>query len=197
MEARDAQGAILESATYAYDDAGRLTRESFFDRKGQPLGYAEYRRTNGLLTSELRFDKTGKQLSRTEFQYKDKDLVAMRVYDAANQLELERTYAVQAGRITSGDETSGGATDKFIMKYSEADKRLEALVFIQQDGHPFGQIQYRYDAQKRIIERERIQVDKRELCRYEYDARGRVAKLTYYSMDTDWRLLKTLSLIYR
>lgn len=196
MVAKDAKGQTLETVQFTYDGSGKLIRESFVDSKGQPAGKAEYKRNGDQLTEELRFDRTGTLLSRTVFKYKDKDLIAMEVYNSQNALELRRTYTIQGGRITGGDEISDGVTDHFVMKYNDVARLLEALVFVQQDGHPFGHIAYRYDAQKRITERERVQVDKRELCRYEYDGAGRIIRFSYFVMQGDWRLQKTLTFTY-
>jgi len=166
MTAKDSTGRVLEIAEFQYDAKGRLMRESYTDASGKQIGNTEYKRSNGRLTEEVRYKADGKILSRTVYGYEGEGLTSIAVYNEAGVVELRRKYNLTKGKVTGGEEIVDSTIDKFILKYKE-DGSTDALVFVQSDGHPFGQILYRYDSKGRIQERERIQNEKRELCRYE------------------------------
>ncbi|MBL8021538.1 MAG: hypothetical protein JNM27_17845 [Leptospirales bacterium] len=197
LVARAADGAILERAQFKYDGAGRLTTETFVNAKDAVSGTTEYKRAGDRLSEEVRKNQSGNIMSRTVYSYEGDNLSAIEVYNEQGVMELRRRYFLSQGKITSGEEIVATTKDKFIIKYDEGSTLPQALVFVQADGHPFGQILYRYDSQKRLTERERVQNERRELCKYEYDQKGRVQSYSYFDfIDNQWKLKKTLTYSY-
>lgn len=197
LVARGADGAILERAQFKYDGSGRLTTETFVNSKDAVYGSTEYKRAGDKLSEEVRKNQSGSIMSRTVYSYEGETLSAIEVYNEKGIMELRRRYFLTQGRITSGEEIIATTKDKFVIKYDEGSTLPQALVFVQSDGHPFGQILYRYDAQKRLVERERVQNERRELCKYEYDEKGRVLSYSYFDfIDNKWKLKKTLTYSY-
>lgn len=193
LEARDASGKLIESARFEYDAKGRLTREHYTGADGKPTGGTEYLRDGDRLKEEIRRDAQGKVLYRTIFFHDAGQIARMDVHDAAGALELRRTYTYQRAVLTGGEEIVGQNTDRFRTAYDDRGN-LQALVFLQQDGKPYGEIRYRYDASGQLTERERTQADRRELCRYERSG-GRIVKYSYFARSGEqWILQKTLVL---
>ncbi|MCE9597754.1 MAG: hypothetical protein K8S54_07290 [Spirochaetia bacterium] len=197
LVARSPDGAILERAQYKYDASGRLTFETFTNAKDVASGSTEYKRAGDKLAEEVRKNQSGSIMSRTVYSYEGDTLSAIEVYNEKGIMELRRRYHLTQGRITGGEEIVATTTDKFVIKYDEGSVLPQALVFVQADGHPFGQILYRYDSQKRLVERERVQNENRELCKYEYDQKGRVVSYSYFGfINNQWKLRKTLTYTY-
>jgi uncharacterized protein RhaS with RHS repeats len=193
LEARDANGKLIESARFEYDSKGRLIREHYTGADGATTGSTEYIREGDRLKEEIRRDRENKVLYRTLFFHDGSLISRMDVHDAAGALELRRTYTYQKGLLLGGEEIVGQNKDRFRTAYDQKGN-LIALTFLQQDGKPYGEIAYRYDAAGKLTERERSQPERRELCRYEH-AGGRIVKYSYFGRSGDqWILQKTLVL---
>ena len=193
LEARDPSGKLIESARFEYDDQGRLVREQYTGADGKATGSTEYVRQGVRLREEIRRDAQNKVLYRTLFFHEGALISRMDVHDAAGALELRRTYTYQSNLLLGGEEIVGQNKDRFRTAYDQKGN-LIALTFLQQDGKPYGEIAYRYDASGQLLERERTQPARRELCRYEY-AGGRIARYSYFGRSGEqWVLQKTLVL---
>lgn len=193
LEARDAAGKLIESARFEYDEKGRLSREHYTGADGKPTGSTEYVRAGDRLKEEVRRDAQGKVLYRTIFFHDGALISRMDVHDSAGALELRRTYTYQRALLIGGEEIVGQTTDRFRTAYDDKGN-LQALIFLQQDGKPYGEIRYRYDSAGQLTERERTQAERRELCRYERSA-GRIVRYSYFGRSGEqWVLQKTLVL---
>lgn len=193
LEARDASGKLIELAKFEYDDRGRLVREVYTAPSGASTGSTEYVREGDRLKEEVRRDAQNRVLYRTLFFHDAAMISRMDVHDSQGALELRRTYSYQKNQLVGGEEIVGQNTDRFRTAY-DSRGNLSALVFLQQDGKPYGEIRYRYDGEGRLVERERTQAEKRELCRYEHSG-GRIVKYSYFGRSGDqWVLQKTLVL---
>lgn len=193
LEARDAAGKLIESARFEYDQKGRLVWEHYTGADGSATGSTEYIREGDRLKEEIRRDARKKVLYRTLFFNEGSQITRMDVHDAAGALELRRTYSYQSALLLGGEETVGQTKDRFRTAYDQKGN-LTALTFLQQDGKPYGEIAYRYNASGQLVERERTQPDRRELCRYEHSG-GRIVKYSYFGRSGDqWILQKTLVL---
>lgn len=196
LEARDAQGKLLERAQFEYDERGRLTRENYFDAAGKPSGLTEYVRDGDHLKEEIRRDSQQRVLYRSIFFRDGAQISRIDVHDATGALELRRTYAYQRALLVGGEETVGQNTERFSARYDSAG-RLTSIQFLGPDGKPYGQIEYRYSPDGRLLERERSQPEKRELCKYSYDGQGRINQFAYFGKQGDqWTLQKTLVLTF-
>jgi len=157
-------GTVFRSTQFEYDTVGRLTQTEDFDATGAKIGASEY------IYSEDRCERidrgeAGIVTGRVPEEYDGKHLIRISSFDNRNTPRRIKTLKYSDNRLVKSESRYYGANgDLYELSITDYDSkgRVSSSYGLKADGSPLGDGKYRY----------------------EYDERGRRAKVwTYNEFD--------------
>lgn len=190
----DKDGKTSKTANLKYSSDGNLTKEIYFDIKGSKEGESQMTYSKGLLIKEELISKTGKVLIRRDFEYTNKNLVKMKVYNAEGKSQMEQIYRYNRNLLTSGQENNGVGMLTFEISYTNS---LATAIKIRNDDKVVISMVYiKYNPKGQVIERVRTQGGQKHRFKYYY----KNEKIDHYDLSVynkkQWVKLKTTRFFY-
>ena len=176
---KDSAGKILEFSDFIYDEDGHLLEEKFYDPSGKYRGKIEYTYALGKIAQEILKDVDGKLISTKEFNFHNKtmDIVVL----DPNGTTIMRHHIIHDNmKVKGGKEINGKIKDQFSVSYDKQG-RVSLFRFTREDGTSLSEIYYTYDEMGRLVSRKLKDDSGESICKYEYDASGKLISYTYFN----------------
>ena len=210
----NAEKKLLEKSLYTYNRRGRLLKEVYYNSQRKKTGYTKYFYRKGKIIRESLFDKSGKKLRSAQFIYASNGfLKELRISDRTGKIRSVQSYGYVNTLLVKGVEVTGKEENTFELLYEK--KKLKRIIGKNKRTGKISEIFYKYGKTKygkthKIKERILLSQSKTSRCRYQYDADGRLIKLSYenkiqyinkaqYKKETKkgkWKIEKEVILLY-
>lgn len=195
---KNGEGQIIYTASYEYDEEGRLSKEVYTDSGGGADGETIYQYEKNRIISEELFSKQGLQEKKI-FKYTVKgDLKEIIVYGADGK-EIVRCIVNSMWNEQIADGEIKWIKDKESEYFSM--KKESATVFNQEildtKKKQVATVRYILDTSGRLIKRENIQTNTKRMSEIQYQENGKVKSFSFsVFVDNDWKTVKTHELEY-
>lgn len=196
-------GQTVYSATYEYDQEGKLAKEKFVNMKGEADGEIIYTYENGKLKVEELFAPDKSSQEKKTFLYTQagslKEINV--VLGNGKGLLRHRIFSMNEAFVMECEtkwEEEGGGQESFSTKKDILDENVLIQEIFDEKKKSIGFIKYYFDKKGRLEKRENIQGSSKRMQVLTYDEAGRLISFSFHvKQDENWVLLKTHYLTYK
>lgn len=199
-QVKDANGNLIYSAKYEYNQEGQLVKESYMKGNGEVDGETLYTYDMNRVVSEELFSKTGLQEKKV-FKYSPKgDMKEIIVYDAQGKEVMKCKVIAFWNELISDGEIkwlSLKESETFALKKSSENPKMYFQEVYNEKKELVTTVRYYLNEKNWIVKRENIQSTSKRMSEIQYDENGKIKNFSFYIFkDGDWKLQKTHELVY-
>ncbi|TGK11749.1 hypothetical protein EHO60_05505 [Leptospira fletcheri] len=200
---KNAEGKIIYTARYSYDESGKLLREDYITQEGKSDGFTKFTYKDKKIQKEELFDKDGKNVETKTFLYdKSGVLSSVELFDQNSKLILKCTILSWGENGLVKDGQTDWADSKEIERFSVVKDTNKPGLYQQniynEDKQQVASTVLTFDSRGKLVSRMNVQGNLERLNRMVWDDKNRLQQFTFLVKQGDkWALEKTHELMYR
>jgi hypothetical protein len=193
----DAKGNTILVSEFQYKD--NLLRKETYLSKGRKEGWTDYEYSEGKkLIREIRSNSQGKIQETKEYFYgKSGILNKIKIYDEDGNLYMETSVLGMDRELIKLGEVHWKETGDKEKLHLEGNAKRKLLTVSDEKKKPIATVEYLFDPQGFLIERNFKQSEIERKHTIERDSEGKILKMLFHvKQDGKWALTQTHSLTY-
>ena len=199
MQNFNAKEKLTQTVTFEYNNEGKLILEKYYNNKNEYTGYTKYFYQNKILKEEKLYDKNDNLLNSTSFTNDNKNITSLTIKNKKNEIISEQKFFYEKGLLNSGYEKSNGNKDEFKIVYVK--NQIKEIILTNTTSGKLGDIIFKYNEKKQLIERVRNLILEKETNRfvYYYDQLGFIKNYSYEKLirkTNTWIKERKIVLLY-
>lgn len=197
---KDKEGSVIYTASYEYDEEGRLIREIYKKGNGESDGENALTYEKNRITTEELLSSEGVQEKKVYKYNINGDLKEIIVYGAdGKELIRYKIIGLSQDLIVEAEIrwVRLKETEYFILKKDPTDAKVLLQEILDDKKRHVATVKYFLDEKNNILKRENIQAGSRRMSEVKYNEAGRVISYDFSIFrDNDWVKVKTHDLSY-